>query len=514
MMRPQTIHVTLLLGLTLIACGQDGGMSGSAPELGASPPAGHERNAEQRQPPSSRQPQAGVGARPPASVPSMSPEAVPSGGDRVAREPGAPGIASQGEVSAGGRASLGQTPVPCGVDAVLASSCRGCHGRQPGGQAPMSLVSHEDLAAPSISDPDTPVYALLRERVHAMGPRQMPPPGRGRPLTGAELATLDAWIDGGSQPGAENCEASGPVATPSGITYGPVDPEEIEACYEFYAHQNSTPGDKEPFVARSGEYYTAFYFDVPWEGEKQAVLFRSSDTNITHHWLLYDTPEPMPDGTVLPDTLGSHVGAPDLLAAWAINQQREQAMPKEVGLAMPVRGTGRRFLLEVHYFNSGESVPDRSGVEVCIGKQPRANTATVSWLGSEAIVLLPGSRLDLVGTCTPTFPEDIYIFRSFPHMHERGYHLKTEILRTDGRVDTLVDKPFDFNNQLMYDTPAVVHPGDQLLTTCQYENRTDRLIGIGYDSLSEMCFNFVYAWPAKALVGGVSLTGTSTPCLL
>ena len=99
-------------------------------------------------------------------------------------------------------------------------------------------------------------------------------------------------------------------------------------------------------------------------------------------------------------------------------------------------------------------------------------------------------------------------------MHERGVAMDTVIRRSDGTQEVLIDAPFDFNNQLMYDTPAVIHPGDQLVTTCHFVNDTDRLIGVGYDSLSEMCFNFVYAWPAKALIGGISLTGTSTPCLL
>ena len=415
----------------------------------------------------------------------------------------------------GGRVSLGGTPLPCDVDAVLATSCRGCHGAEPGQQAPMALITHEDMMADSITQPGTPVWELVQLRVHSEE-APMPPVGGGRALLDTEMGALDAWLEGGMPAGDLACGDDGPPEVPEGvsITYEPPTEDEIDQCYQFYAHANSAPGDTTPFPARSGEYYAAFWWEVPWEGEKQALEFRFNDTAVTHHILLYDTTEPATDGQVNGNTTGTHPGAPDLLAAWAVNQQRVQYMPKETGMGLPVRGSGRRFLVEVHYFNAGPEVGDDSGIEVCTGKELRPNTSTVSWLGNEAIALLPGATLDLPGTCTPQYGDDIYIWRSFPHMHEQGVSMDTVIKRTDGSTEVLMDKPFDFNNQLMYDTPAVIHPGDQLITTCHFQNKTDRLIGVGYDSLSEMCFNFVYAWPAKALVNGVSLTGSATPCLL
>jgi hypothetical protein len=443
--------------------------------------------------------------------------AAGAGGAAGSSAPAGPGPDDEG--SAGqdallGRLSMGSTPLPCELDRVLGNSCRGCHAADPGQLAPMALVTHEDLMADAPSRPGTPVWELVSERVHSDA-TPMPPVGGGRPLVADELAVIDGWMGSGTPPGAEDCNAVvQPQETIGTITYEPPDPEEIDTCYPFLAHQNSVPGDTTPFQVRSGEFYTAFFWEVPYEGQKQAIEFRFSFTPSTHHILLYDTTEPAVDGLVNGNTTGTHPGAPDLLAAWAVNQQEVQFMPKEVGMALPVKGSGHRFLVEIHYFNQGGAFDDRSGIEVCTGKEPRANTATVSWLGSEAIVLPPHAPLDLTGTCTPQGSEDIYIFRSFPHMHEQGVAMETHIKRADGTMEELINQPFDFNNQLMFDTPAVIHPGDQLLTTCHYQNTTDRLIGVGYDSLSEMCFNFVYAWPAKALIGGVSLTGTSTPCLL
>ena len=46
-----------------------------------------------------------------------------------------------------------------------------------------------------------------------------------------------------------------------------------------------------------------------------------------------------------PDTVAGR------LAAWAVGQQPVQFMPKEVGMALPVKGSGHRFLVEVPDIN-------------------------------------------------------------------------------------------------------------------------------------------------------------------
>src|SRR5689334_22329265 len=76
-------------------------------------------------------------------------------------------VRTSGETHAGGRESLGHTPLPCNVQHVLATSCQGCHAADPGAQAPMALVSFEDLTAPAISDPSLKVYELIERRIHA-----------------------------------------------------------------------------------------------------------------------------------------------------------------------------------------------------------------------------------------------------------------------------------------------------------------------------------------------------------
>jgi len=104
-------------------------------------------------------------------------------------------------------------------------------------------------------------------------------------------------------------------------------------------------------------------------------------------------------------------------------------------------------------------------------------------------------------------------------MHQMGTGLTTVIMRKDGTTETLGPWAFDFNSQVSWQTPTIIHPGDRLTTTCQYNNTADRTVTVGLDTQSEMCFNFVTAYPAKALVsknlfgGSTSLTSSATACL-
>jgi hypothetical protein len=49
---------------------------------------------------------------------------------------------------------------------------------------------------------------------------------------------------------------------------------------------------------------------------------------------------------------------------------------------------------------------------------------------------------------------------------------------------------------------VVVHPGDTLETRCFYENDTPDRAGFGEGTRDEMCYGFITAWPAGALVSG------------
>jgi hypothetical protein len=59
---------------------------------------------------------------------------------------------------------------------------------------------------------------------------------------------------------------------------------------------------------------------------------------------------------------------------------------------------------------------------------------------------------------------------------------------------------YSFDAQVPYRSDVVVMPGDVIRTECRYNNPSNRMVYFGERTEDEMCFNFVLAWPAGALV--------------
>lgn len=122
------------------------------------------------------------------------------------------------------------TGLPCEVDALLAARCRSCHSNPP--MAPMALVTYEDLAAPSKSDPSKSTAMAALER---MTSSSAPMPPSGERANESEITAFRAWVDakmprgkcGEVEPGAEGGAApasalpgaNGPVVCTSGQTW-------------------------------------------------------------------------------------------------------------------------------------------------------------------------------------------------------------------------------------------------------------------------------------------------------
>ena len=426
---------------------------------------------------------------------------------------------SPSDVPGGSGGSGAGTPLPCIIEEILESQCSECHGAEPGFGAPMSLVSWEDVHRPSKSDPSQPVYQRIGARIHDEMDVMPPPP---RSLTSQQKNLLDTWVRAGAPKRTGDCGAGGAGgsagagvggvgggagtggtggsagnAGTGGSAGGPV-----ADCtpVSFVAHGAQAPNDPTPFnTAPGGEHYQCFNFKAPWNEPVHGIEFNAiiDNSKVVHHWLLYSTATPLADGTSAP-CAGVHPDAV-LVAGWAPGAT-DVKMPPGVGAELPWGPQGH-LILEVHYNNATGSVEaDRSGVEVCATTELQPETATVSWLGTELIAIAPNSPGVASSTCTPNHPGPITILRSWPHMHQLGRSFRTEILRADGSTEMLIDVPsFDFDYQIGYDTPAVIHPGDRLVTTCEYQNPNPVTVTFGPRTADEMCYNFVTAYPAGAL---------------
>ena len=309
----------------------------------------------------------------------------------------------------------------------------------------------------------------------------MPPPPNAR-VTDAEAKILKDWIDAGAKDGS--CASTDPpTGGPEQEPEAPL-PEDV-TCYTLKARQ-SAANDKYA-VPTTPDLYQCFDYAPPW-GSKKVQVVRArpiiDNDKVLHHWILYNRTVQVVDGSNAACS-GAHPDAA-FVTGWAPGGDG-MTMPDDVGLRVESGG----FSLELHYNNStGSSQPDASGVEVCVTEKIRPKEAAVHWLGTQAL-----NKVTAVGTCTPINTEPVTIISSSPHMHLQGRHMKTVINRKGGGTEVLHDKPFDFNTQISYPTPAVIQPGDTLTTTCTFATPTP----FGQKTNEEMCYNFVIAYPAGQL---------------
>lgn len=328
---------------------------------------------------------------------------------------------------------------------------------------------------------------------------------------------------GGTMAGVAGAGGMGPVA--GGAANGM--PADAEKCYELRAHGQPMASDTSKYSAPTGETYTSFIFKAPWTTPVQGLRFRHLPDNaaVLHHWLLYKENDPIAldgqlDACALDGPTGFLCGQAstrELITGWAPGR-KDFNLPEGVGLELPP--PGGLMAVEFHYFNTtGSLASDRSGVEICVTSKFRPNTASVSWLGTETISVPGGTTGTASGTCTPgragmNTTEPIHVLYSWPHMHKLGTHLKSVVNRKAGSTEVMYDGEFNFESQLMHDSPLLLMPGDTVTTTCTFKNTTTLPVGFGPSTGEEMCFNFTYAWPAHALdnPGGV-IGGAANTCL-
>jgi hypothetical protein len=427
----------------------------------------------------------------------------------------------------------GATPLPCEVGQALQSKCWNCHGAQTSAGAPMSLTSWESFQKPTRDGTETVAQRMAKRILdHTMPPPLMPG------LSDQEQGVLQSWIaqgapagtgcqppppggggsvsqggapagsggsggayygDTGGTAGQTGSGGSGPIAPPDAgpLTYSPEDvpkePDPSECDFIEFKARNDATGAK--FSVPSGEQYYCFSHHIDVEAGAQALAFypEIDDHQVIHHWLLYKMATPQANGAVSA-CLGTHQDG-QLLAGWTPGASA-WFMPSHVGMEL---GTGD-FILEVHYNNTGAPAQDASGLRVCKAKQHRPDTAGISWLGTEAIFIPPGAQQFAVpSNCKAPFTSPVHILTAWPHMHKLGSSMKANITRASGTVEPLFDVKWNFDYQLQYATPAILQPGDSVQTTCVYDNTTTGFVGFGESTGTEMCYNFIVAYPANTL---------------
>ncbi|MET0391290.1 MAG: hypothetical protein ABW321_35280 [Polyangiales bacterium] len=396
----------------------------------------------------------------------------------------------------------------------------------------MPLVTYADLHAQAKTKPELKVYELSKQRIHAQGAGRMPPTAE---LAAADLTALDQWFDSGAAAGTTadaTCDTTTvPPATVGNEDgkYGRMVPGPDEECYEFKTHASTTSVDDEPYDVGQGEHYEQFYFRAPWPSGSVATSYATITDNaqVLHHWLMFSTLEQEQEGfhkTVpLPTLIGTD---PKLLTGWAVGGPNLVA-PTGVGFELPPKDA--QINIQWHFYNSTDTQQfDASTVQICVTPgDKRPNHGNVTWLGTEDLNgnvwfggagMPPKQESTFSTTCTPARTglapdEPIHIIGFEPHMHRIGTRMVTEVNRPDGTKEAIFDKPFSFGNETHYFQNYDLKPGETLTTHCSFNNTNSFGVPFGESSDSEMCYQFVFAYPAHALSNGApSLLGVTDTC--
>jgi hypothetical protein len=435
--------------------------------------------------------------------------------------------------TSGGDGGISARPDAGGVTAALNlpadvckvmqdNGCLTCHQDPPQSGSPMSLLLASDFSADALDG--TPMKDVVLARMRDQQ-RPMPPAFTGRPAASdADLATLERWLTAGAK------GASGPACDPAGSSeaVGPLPipewakqpwPEgECEEIITLGAHNALSPLAQDPTgypISTAKTDYHCFYEQVKYTKPMQAIGLRArlesaDDKELVHHLVV--SAQEAGDGSLAgakPNFNGDHKHCDNptgsTLAVYAPGSQNPITTPSDVGILMP--GVNSYFELQVHYNNPMAKTGKVSRVQydICVTSKLREQTAGTFWLGFENanVQTISGTEflfpLDnkgngkAVGQCSAKTKGRILSI--MPHMHEQGKHASVAVKRKSGTTESLIDAPFNFEEQASYFWDNLwVDSGDTMISTCEWQKSP---VNFGFASDLEMCFFYTLAYPLE-----------------
>jgi hypothetical protein len=230
--------------------------------------------------------------------------------------------------------------------------------------------------------------------------------------------------------------------------------------------------------------------------------FRSLSPLGTHHEVLTIDPETGPEtGNSNPPigeydcdaSSGTLTG--QMMYAAGIDTD-DLAFPSGVAIHLMA---GQWMNLNLHLFDQQDNgLTGESGIQVkTVAAADVVNPADMEFSGTFNISIPPdGMPHTATGGCNPS--TDWHVFALWPHMHQTGTHqtLTVTPVGQGATATTLLDTPFDFQEQKNYPMAETIVPaGGRIQTTCTYVNNTSATIMFGDSTTDEMCFTGIYKYP-------------------
>ncbi|MDD9968338.1 MAG: hypothetical protein OXR73_19020 [Myxococcales bacterium] len=299
----------------------------------------------------------------------------------------------------------------------------------------------------------------------------------------------------------------------------PFAPRPEETCWEFRAHNASSPTDDTPLELSTGEAYHELYYAVPWPAGSVASRVRTewdADAMYFQTTFASDTGRHNP-GDVMRNVLGSTLGQHTTVLATGGAGGCNQELPPDVGLELPDDGL---IMVQWHVYNdTGDPLTDRSAVHICtVPGQQREHTASWALLGTEQLGGLPGfepGEHEFSGTCSNDSDQPITLVWLRPHLRAYGRRVTTVWKSQGGASVPVLDTAFDVAHQVTYAlSPRVeLAPGDSLETTCAFDNTSASMVGLGQSAHTEICYQLTLSYPAGLLQNGaLSVSSARNTC--
>jgi peroxiredoxin len=383
---------------------------------------------------------------------------------------------------------------------ILQKHCQACH--RPGEVGPFSLLTYKQAVNWAA---DIKEYTRKRKM-----PPWQPTDGHAllgeRKLTPKQIATLAAWVDGGT-PEGDSRDAPPPVKFAEGWQLGKPD---------------LVLEPKEAFTlgARGTDLFRCFVFSPKLKEDQYVVAYevRPGNPRVVHHvaHFLDDLGRARrlearerkrarkADERDRGPGYSSRMGPGFLpnsgdLGGWAPGV-RPFTLPKGVAYLLPRR---HDIVVQVHYHRSGRVEKDRTRVGLYFAKK-KAGTRPIQALVIPGLFLsIPAGARNHVIRGSVWVAQDCTLHVIAPHMHLLGKRIKITMTPPGGKTTTLIgiaDWDFYWQDVYFFKKPVRVKAGTRFTVEAVFDNSAGnprnprsppRRVWLGEDTTNEMCFGFL-----------------------
>ncbi|XP_053380180.1 DBH-like monooxygenase protein 1 homolog [Mercenaria mercenaria] len=264
--------------------------------------------------------------------------------------------------------------------------------------------------------------------------------------------------------------------------------------------------------------YICITFELPMDKEYHLVATNPYIDNkeVMHHTLAFgcDGADKAPRALNEPVECGGTMGGcRELIAAWGAGGTGN-CLDRNMGFLIGAN-KGLKYGVMQHHWNNPQEIPDykdSSGMTFYLTPNLRPNNAGFLMTGQFSLDIPPGeSYYSASGSCggsclSQIMDGPIYVSQVNNHMHLLGTAQFTELRRNSSFARYLAqDKVYDYNTPVshIHRDPVMVHPGDELKTTCIFSSETrKRTTNFGDATSDEMCLAFFTYYPEENMRTG------------